>query len=71
MAIMVHEKFNFNRFDVNLDLWHPGLCAPLPPQACRTTEKAGPDRVKYVSVTLFSNILIPGKRITHYIFVLS
>ena len=36
-------KVSFQSVDVNLDFWHLSLC---PPPAWRTTEKAGPDRVK-------------------------
>ena len=43
MAIMIHAKFHFNwlMFTSIFDIW-----ASEPPRAWRTTEKAGPDRVK-------------------------
>ena len=42
MAIMTHAKFHFNRLMVTLTF----AFGPLSPRAWRTTEKAGPDRVK-------------------------
>ena len=43
MAIMIHAKFHFNWLMLTLIF---GIWASEPPQAWRTTEKAGPDRVK-------------------------
>ena len=43
MALMTHAKFHFNRLRVTLI---PDIRAFEPPLAWRTTEKAGPDRVK-------------------------
>ena len=43
MAIVTHAKFNFNWLMLTLIF---GIWASEPPRAWRTTEKAGPDRVK-------------------------
>ena len=43
MAIMTHAKFHFNWSMLTLIF---GIWASEPPRAWRTTEKAGPDRVK-------------------------
>ena len=43
MAIMTHTKFDFNWLMLTLIF---GIWASEPPRAWRTTEKAGPDRVK-------------------------
>ena len=43
MAIMTHAKFHFNWLMLTLIF---GIWASEPPRAWRTTEKAGPDRVK-------------------------
>ena len=43
MAIMIHAKFHFNWLMLTLIF---GIWASEPPRAWRTTEKAGPDRVK-------------------------
>ena len=45
MAIMTHAKFHFNWLMLTLifGIW---ASEPPPPRAWRTTEKAGPDRVK-------------------------
>ena len=43
-------KVSFQSVDVNLDFWHLGFWASL--QAWRTTEKAGPDRVKPILLSL-------------------
>ena len=43
MAIMTHAKFYFNWLMLTLIF---GIWASEPPRAWRTTEKAGPDRVK-------------------------
>ena len=43
MAIMTHAKFHFNWLMLTLIF---GIWASEPPRALRTTEKAGPDRVK-------------------------
>ena len=43
MAIMTHTKFHFNWLMLTLIF---GIWASEPPRAWRTTEKAGPDRVK-------------------------
>ena len=43
MVITAHAKFHFNRLMVSLTF---GIRASEPPLAWRTTEKAGPDRVK-------------------------
>ena len=45
MAIMAHAKFHFNGLMLTLilDIWASE--SPPPPQAWRTTEEAGPDRV--------------------------
>ena len=43
MDIMTHAKFNFNRLMLTLIF---GIRDSEPPRAWRTTEKAGPDRVK-------------------------
>ena len=45
MAIMTHDKFYFNWLMLTLIF---GIWASEPPLAWRTTEKAGPDRVKRV-----------------------
>ena len=45
MAIMTHIKFHFNWLMLTLIF---GIWASEPPRAWRTTEKAGPDRVKYM-----------------------
>ena len=44
MAIMTHAKFHFNWLMLTLIF---GIWASEPPRAWRTTEKAGPDRVKH------------------------
>ena len=43
MVIMTHAKFHFNWLMLTLIF---GIGASEPPRAWRTTEKAGPDRVK-------------------------
>ena len=45
MAIMTHAKFHFNWLMLTsiFGIW---ASEPPPPRAWRTTEKAGPDRVK-------------------------
>ena len=43
MDIMTHAKFHLNKLMSNLTF---GIWASEPPQAWRTTKKAGPDRVK-------------------------
>ena len=43
MAIITHTKFHFNWLMLTLIF---GIWASEPPRAWRTTEKAGPDRVK-------------------------
>ena len=43
---MTHAKFNFNQLMLTLIF---GILASEPPQAGRTTEKAGPDRVNPLS----------------------
>ena len=43
MAIMTHAKFHFNWLMLTSIF---GIWASEPPRAWRTTEKAGPDRVK-------------------------
>ena len=43
MAIMIHAKFHLNWLMLTLIF---GIWASEPPRAWRTTEKAGPDRVK-------------------------
>ena len=43
MDIMTPAKFHFNQLMLTLSL---GIRASEPPRALRTTEKAGPDRVK-------------------------
>ena len=43
MDIMPYAKFHFNRLMLTLIF---GIRAFEPPRAWRTTEKAGPDRVK-------------------------
>ena len=45
MAIMTHAKFYFNQLMLIL-IFGIGASEPPPPQTQRTTEKAGPDRVK-------------------------
>ena len=45
MDIMTHAKFYFNRLMLTLIF---AIRASEPPRAWRTTEKAGPDRVKVV-----------------------
>ena len=59
MAIMNHAKFHFNRLMLTLifGIW----ASELPPPAWRTTEKAGPDRVKilvyrFLSKWVFSDM---------------
>ena len=48
MAIMTHAKFHFNWLMLTLIF---GIWASEPPRAWRTTEKAGPDRVKmYITI---------------------
>ena len=47
MAIMTHAKFHFNWLMLTLIF---GIWASEPPWAWRTTEKAGPDRVKSKSI---------------------
>ena len=50
MAIMTHAKFNFSRLMLTLIF---GIRASEPsPRAWRTTEKAGPDRVKFLLLCL-------------------
>ena len=46
---MTHAKFDFNWLMLTLIF---GIWASEPPRAWRTTEKAGPDRVKCVPVFL-------------------
>ena len=45
MAIMTHAKFQFNWLMLTLSF---GIWASEPPRVWRTTEKAGPDRVKMI-----------------------
>ena len=47
MAIMTHAKFHFNWLMLTLIF---GIWASEPPRAWRTTEKAGPDRVKNYNI---------------------
>ena len=47
MAIMTHAKFHFNWLMLTLIF---GIWASEPPRAWRTTEKAGPDRVKIMII---------------------
>ena len=49
MDIMTHAKFYFNRPMLTLIF---AIWASEPPQAWRTTEKAGPDRVKAVTLVI-------------------
>ena len=60
MAIMTHAKFHFNWLMLTLIF---GIWASEPPRAWRTTEKAGPDRVKtsfnYCSSGSDENSVIP------------
>ena len=51
MAIMTHAKFDFNGLILTLifAIW---ASEPPSPRAWRTTEKAGPDRVKVVRSTV-------------------
>ena len=48
MTIMTHAKFHFNRLMLTLifGIW----ASETPPRAWRTTEKAGPDRVKHAQL---------------------
>ena len=47
MGIIYSCQVSFQSVDVNLDFWHPGLWAPLPPPSGLANDwKAGPDRVK-------------------------
>ena len=50
MAVMIHTKFHFNRLMLTLIFC---IWASDPPRAWWTTEKAGPDRVKWNKTTLF------------------
>ena len=43
---MTHAKFNFNQLMLTMIFGIRASEPPPPPQAWRTTEKAGPDRVK-------------------------
>ena len=51
MDIMTHTKFHFNRMMLTLIF---GIRASEPPRAWRTTDKAGPDRVKPLFIALNS-----------------
>ena len=52
MDIMTHAKFHFNQLMLTLIL----ASGPLsPPRAWRTTEKAGPDRVKVINNSLVTD----------------
>ena len=55
MDIMTHAKFYFNRLMLTLIF---AIRASEPPRAWRTTEKAGPDRVKgfLVETSAFNQI---------------
>ena len=56
MAIITHAKFHFNWLMLTLIF---GIWASEPPRAWRTTEKAGPDRVKglnYHNFHIFDHI---------------
>ena len=56
MDIMIHAKFHFNRLMLTLIF---GIRAfEPPPRARRTTEKAGPDRVKSKTSLFLSNLLL-------------
>ena len=57
---MTHAKFNFNQ--LMLTLIFGILASELPPpQAWRTTEKAGPDRVK-VDQVMFNSLVLTWER---------
>ena len=70
MAIMTHAKFHFNWLMLTsiFGIW----ASEPPPRAWRTTEKAGPDRVKnkeFTSLTLRimnqnNNIITDGPQVT-------
>ena len=49
--MMTHAKFHFNRLMLTLIF---GVWASEPPRAWRTTEKAGPDRVKSSRVLILN-----------------
>ena len=54
MDIMTHAKFYFNRLMLTLIFAIWASEPPPPPGAWRTTEKAGPDRVKSSMFVSFS-----------------
>ena len=74
MDIMTHAKFHFNRLMLTLIF---GIQAsepfpPPPPRAWRTTEKAGPNRVKceYSKLDISNNIFLGEiSQIVSYIFI--
>ena len=56
IAITTHAKFHFNWLMLTLIF---GIWASEPPRAWRTTERAGPDGVKYRGIsTFFDNFLL-------------
>ena len=59
MAIMTHTKFHFNWLMLTLIF---GIWASEPPRAWRTTEKAGPDRVKVSIVDFYRHVMILEKQ---------
>ena len=56
MDIMTHAKFHFNRLMLTLISGVWASEPPPPPRAWRTTEKAGPDRVKEKSSDHFKGL---------------
>ena len=54
MDIMTHAKFYFNRLMLTLIF---AIRASEPPRAWRTTEKAGPDRVKTRSDQILAKLI--------------
>ena len=55
MDIMAHAKFYFNWLMLTLIF---GIQASEPPRAWRTTEKAGPDRVKDSNFFYFLDVFV-------------